>query len=168
MKQIDRNIESSAPAVNWIIAGGIRRIYEIRDALGFTEPRLSSPPVALEGSHMVTIRLESRPFLFAFSVFTVATAGGPNVVVGLGTFSLDRGFFRLAPRFCSAAPRPRCPGGPLRPFHSSRDYLPFGLSGSFGDEIADAFEQSSRALISENAALDRCLRQRPENWGGQW
>jgi hypothetical protein len=41
------------------------------------------------------------------------------------------------------------------------DALSSALGGCFGDEIADAFKQASSALVGQNAALDRILRQRP-------
>jgi hypothetical protein len=67
----------------------------------------------------------------------------------------------------SPAPRPRHPGGLRRPFHCPRSDLPCALGRRFGDEITDAFEDSSRALIGENAALNGSLRQRSEDWGSE-
>jgi hypothetical protein len=73
----------------------------------------------------------------------------------------------LAPLFrsnlhCGAAV-PSC--GVCHPLRCRWADLPFGFGGSFGDEITDIFEQSRRALVSQNVPLDRSLRQRPQNWG---
>jgi hypothetical protein len=75
--------------------------------------------------------------------------------------ALRPGFFRLACCFRSASPRPRHPGDLRRTFHGRRDNLPSALGDSFRDEITDPLDQSSRALVRQNAALDCSLRQRP-------
>jgi len=68
------------------------------------------------------------------------------------------GCLALALALTSTTPRPRRPCGLRRPFQR---LLPAGLGGSFGDEITDPFNQFSRALVGQNAALDRSLSQRP-------
>ena len=41
--------------------------------------------------------------------------------------------------------------------HPFRRLLPAGLGDGFGDEITDPFNQFSRALVGQNAALDLSL-----------
>ena len=49
------------------------------------------------------------------------------------------------------------------PFQRGGAGLPLGFGDSFGYKIPNAFDQFSRALVRQNAAFDRSLRQRPED-----